>query len=92
MKERKLLKKETPCKFFSLIVLDSVVKTTTKKSIILKDFWKNKVVNLIDKGFESSSSDESGNGSDNDSDNDESHNESKILLKSLLKHLIMNLI
>ena len=38
---KKITKKETPCKFFSLIVLDSVVKTTTKKSIILKDFWKS---------------------------------------------------
>lgn len=34
-------RKKIPCKFFSLIVLDSVVKTTTKKSIILKDFWKS---------------------------------------------------
>ena len=36
---KKIPKEKAPCKCLSLIMLDSVIKT--KKSIILKHFWKN---------------------------------------------------
>ena len=36
---KKIPKEKAPCKCLSLIMLDSVIKT--KRSIILKHFWKN---------------------------------------------------
>ena len=66
-------KEKAPCKYFSIIILDSVIKAKKKyyPQTLLEECKyeqiKIKIENLIDDDLEKSSSDES----DNDEDNDE---------------------
>ena len=80
--KKRMPKEKAPCKFLSIIMLDSVVKA--KKKHYPRTFLeeckykpkKIKIENLIDDDFEKLSSDESDSESDNDSnDETESDNE-----------------
>ena len=72
-------KENVPCKYLSIIVLDSVIKAKKKyyPQTLLEECKyeqeKIKMENLIDDDLEKSSSDESDSESDNDKDNDESN-------------------
>ena len=71
---KKVQKEKVPCKYLSIIMLDSVVKA--KKNYYTQTFLeeckyepkKIKIENFIDDDLEKSSSDDSGNEDENDND------------------------